>query len=288
MKNAPWDLYQIFVAVARHSGLTGAASTLALSPATIGRRMLELEDMLATALFVRSQAGYALTPEGQSLFEHLRDMESAARKVDGWRMEKQQAVTIRIAAGTWMVKLLCDNIAALCAETDPFRLDFSISEQRARLAYREADIGIRAFAPEEGNLATRRLSDSAYAVYRSRVSRPAADRWVAVNRDEAVSTYLRWPHDNHPDDIVFTVNRPTALRDLLVAGAGIGLLPCMIGDRDPQLERVGECIRELQHGQWLLVNNADRHRREIRTVTERMARLLKGYAPLMTGKLGGM
>jgi DNA-binding transcriptional LysR family regulator len=288
MKNAPWDLYQIFVAVARHGGLTGAASSLALSPATIGRRMLELEDMLATALFVRSQAGYALTPEGQSLFEHLRDMESAARKVDGWRMEKQQAVTIRIAAGTWMVKLLCDNIAALCAETDPFRLDFSISEQRARLAYREADIGIRAFAPEEGNLATRRLSDSAYAIYRSRVSRPAADRWVAVNRDEAVSTYLRWPHENHPDEIVFTVTRPTALRDLLVAGAGIGLLPCMIGDRDPQLERVGECIRELQHGQWLLVNNADRHRREIRTVTERMARLLKGYAPLMNGRLGGM
>lgn len=57
MKNIGWDSYQLFLDVARGGGLTGAAATSGLSPATIGRRMLELEQRIGKILFVRSQTG---------------------------------------------------------------------------------------------------------------------------------------------------------------------------------------------------------------------------------------
>lgn len=58
MKNVAWDSYQLFLAVARHGGLTGASAVTALSPATLGRRMVEFEREIGRELFVRSQTGY--------------------------------------------------------------------------------------------------------------------------------------------------------------------------------------------------------------------------------------
>jgi hypothetical protein len=50
------------------------------------------------------------------------------------------------------------------------------------------------------------------------------------------------------------------------------------------LERVGDEIGELRHRQWLVTNSDDRSRREIRTVADRMARLLKSHADVFAGK----
>ena len=65
MKNTQWDSFQLFVQVARFGGLTGASASSGLSPATIGRRMLDLEHEIGKALFIRSQKGYSLTADGQ-------------------------------------------------------------------------------------------------------------------------------------------------------------------------------------------------------------------------------
>ncbi|MCJ8520814.1 DNA-binding transcriptional LysR family regulator [Pseudorhizobium tarimense] len=57
MKNIPWDTYQLFLQVARCGGLSGAAAVTELSPATIGRRMVELEALVGRSLFLRSRTG---------------------------------------------------------------------------------------------------------------------------------------------------------------------------------------------------------------------------------------
>ncbi len=80
-----------------------------------------------------------------------------------------------------------------------------------------------------------------------------------------------------------TVNRPRSLRDLALAGAGIAVLPCFVGDLEPRLQRAGEEIVELRHRQWIVMNNDDRHRAEIRTVVDRMKKLLRSHADLFAG-----
>jgi DNA-binding transcriptional LysR family regulator len=284
MKNMQWDSFQLFLQVARFGGLTGASSSCGLSPATIGRRMLDLEHEIGKALFVRSQTGYSLTIDGQVLFDHLQDMEAAARKVDAWRQAGSVGATVRIAAGTWVAWLLTENFAAVRRPGDAFALSLTIGEARANLNYRESDIGIRAFEPEEGNLAARLLGEVAYAVYTRRNAEGTDERWVAVAEEDAISNYLRWPHRNVAGSIVATVNRPRSLLELVRVGAGKAVLPCFVGDLDPELQRLGVELPELRHRQWIVMNNEDRHRPEIRTVADRMTKLLKSYVDLFAGK----
>ncbi|NEK36461.1 LysR family transcriptional regulator [Rhizobium leguminosarum] len=284
MKNASWDSYQLFLQVARLGGLTGASSASGLSPATVGRRMLDLEQEIGRALFSRSQTGYRLTQDGQALLDHLQEMEAAARKVAAWRQSGEGGTTVRVAAGTWLAWLLTENFAAIRMPGDAFAISLTIGEARASLAYRESDIGIRAFEPEEANLAARLLGEVAYAVYIRRNAAETDERWIAVAEEEAISAYLRWPHAHAATGIVATVNRPRSLPDLVRAGAGKTVLPCFVGDLHPELQRQGSELPELRHRQWIVMNAEDRHRPEIRTVADRMTKLIKSYADLFAGK----
>lgn len=283
MKNINWDAYQIFLIVARQGGLTGAAQVTGLSPATVGRRILQLEQATGRSLFQRSQNGYALTGDGSALFTELREMESAMRRVESWRQESGGLVTVRIAVGSWIGWLLMENFGALCSERDRFRIEFTVGERRAQLAHRENDIGMRAFQPEEPNLAARYLGEVAYAPYRLK-NRTVAERWIAVNESDALSPYLRWPHENRAGQLVVTVDRPRSMLDLARAGAGIAVLPCFVGDLDPMLERAGDELAELRHKHWIVTHNDDRSRHEIRTIADRMTRLLKSHADVFAGK----
>jgi DNA-binding transcriptional LysR family regulator len=212
-------------------------------------------------------------------------MEAAARKVDGWQRGAVGSAIVRIAAGTWVGWLLSQNMPAICSERDDFRVDLFLGERRAVLAHRESDIGLRAFRPEEPNLASVKAGDVAYAAYRARnVPFAGPERFIAVSEDDAISAYLRWPHANHAAEIAITVNRPRSLRDLVLSGAGTAVLPCFVGDLEPRLERTGPEIESLRHSQWIVMNNEDRHRREIRTVIDRMAKLMKSHADLFAGK----
>ncbi|RFB98222.1 LysR family transcriptional regulator [Rhizobium leguminosarum bv. trifolii] len=284
MKDANWDSYKLFLQVARLGGLTGASTASGLSPATVGRRMLDLEQEVGRALFSRSQTGYRLTQDGQALLDHLQEMEAAARKVEAWRQSGEGGTTVRITAGTWVAWLLTENFAAIRMPGDGFAISLTIGEARASLAYRESDIGIRAFEPEEANLAARRLGEVAYAVYIRRNAAETDERWIAVAEEEAISAYLRWPHAHAAAGIVATVNRPRSLPDLVRAGAGKTVLPCFVGDLDPQLQRLGGELPELRHAQWIVMNAEDRHRPEIRTVADRMTKLIRSYADLFAGK----
>lgn len=284
MKNTDWDIYRCFVTVARTGGLTGAAQATGLSPATVGRRMLELEERIGRSLFIRSQTGYTLTGDGRFLFEQLQEMEAAARKVESWHKEGEGATVVRIAAGTWVSWLIAENFPAICTERDAFNISLTIGEARANLAYRESDIGIRAFEPEETYLAARPVGEVAYAAYRQKNAPGGVERLVAVAEEDAISAYLRWPHEHAPGRIVAAVTRPRSLLDLARAGAGRAVLPCFVGDLDPLLERVGDEIEPLRHRQWIVMNNEDRHRRDIRTVVDRMTRFLRSHTDLFAGK----
>ncbi|MBN9053700.1 MAG: LysR family transcriptional regulator [Shinella sp. 65-6] len=285
MKDMSWESYRTFLDVARQGGLTGAAQASGLSPATVGRRILQLEEAMGRVLFQRSQTGYRMTAEGQALHDRLLAMEAIARGIESWRQEGQGTTTVRVMAGTWVTWLVCENMTAICTGRDPFRLDLSVSERRATLAHREVDVALRAVEPTEPALISRPAGDVAYAAYRRRNAGDAlADRWLAVSEEDAVSAYLRWPHERMGGSIAIVVSRPRSLLDLARSGAGQAVLPCFVGDLDPDLERAGEEIRELRHHQWIVANGEDRHRRDIRTVSDRLFRLLKSYSDLFSGR----
>ncbi|MBB4066634.1 LysR family transcriptional regulator [Gellertiella hungarica] len=284
MKKLSWDDLHLFLHVARGGGLSAAARTSGLSPATVGRQMLVLEEALGQPLFDRRQTGYRLTREGQALFERLLPMEASARDIEAWQAEGEGRPLVRIACGTWLGWFFARHMPALQTQADRFRLDFTIAEQRASLTHRESDIGIRAVEPEEPNLAARKLCDVAYAAYRLRGSTAAEERWIAVAEDAAISAYLAWPHRHHAAAVAVLVNRPRSLRDMAASGAGLAVLPCFVGDQDRRLERAGPEIAALRHRQWIVTHADGRHRAEVRTVAARMTSLVREARPLFEGR----
>ena len=285
MKNAPWSYYQLFLLVVRHGGLSGAAEESGLSPATVGRHMLDLEQRLGRTLFRRSQRGYALTHDGAGLHAMLKEAEGSLRRVEDWQGAVSAPTLVRLAIGTWNALLVSSHISEIRPPEDSVRLQFVVGEQRASLAHRENHIGIRSFQPEESNLAALRLCPVAYAPFCAK-NAPAAvlGRWIAVTYEQAVSSYLLYPHRHHADAIIMTASRPRSMLDLVEAGAGIAVLPCFIGDTNQRLERAGPILDTLNHDQWLVLHDDDRRQRDIRRVADRLARFMKVRAPLYAGK----
>ena len=66
-----YDYYRIFHAVAQCKSFTRAAELLDNNQPNITRVMNNLEDELGCKLFVRSNRGITLTPEGERLYEHV-------------------------------------------------------------------------------------------------------------------------------------------------------------------------------------------------------------------------
>lgn len=66
-----YDYYRIFYYVAKYKSFTRAASILMNNQPNITRSMNNLERQLGCSLFIRSNRGVELTPEGQKLYEHV-------------------------------------------------------------------------------------------------------------------------------------------------------------------------------------------------------------------------
>ncbi|MDO5425506.1 MAG: LysR family transcriptional regulator [Eubacteriales bacterium] len=68
---ANYDYYKIFYYVAQYRSFTKAAEILGNNQPNITRCMNNLENELNCKLFVRSNRGVTLTPEGRKLYEHV-------------------------------------------------------------------------------------------------------------------------------------------------------------------------------------------------------------------------
>lgn len=70
--NISFDYYRIFYYVAKCGNFTQAANLLMNNQPNITRTIRNLESALGCSLFIRSNRGVTLTPEGQQLYAHVK------------------------------------------------------------------------------------------------------------------------------------------------------------------------------------------------------------------------
>lgn len=70
--NISYEYYRIFYYVAKHRNFTQAAAALMSNQPNVTRTIKNLENVLGCTLFVRSNRGVQLTPEGERLYTHIR------------------------------------------------------------------------------------------------------------------------------------------------------------------------------------------------------------------------
>lgn len=284
-----WDDLRFFLTVAKAGSVRAASNELKVSHSTVGRRIEQLEENIGTKLFDRTPDGYQITVAGEGILASARKMDEEVnnirRTVVGGdaRLEGAIVVTLPDIAA---IHMYMSDFADFQKLYPKISLEIQTSYEVFDLARREADVAIRMISNQSSPpdyLIGRKLAAIHQAAY--------AHRDYPIDSTEA--SWLGWQDNERMLKVIEAggfSNRvirgvfPNVLTQLSACqhGMGIALLPCMIGDNDPDLVRVppGESITT--YDVWLLSHPDLRDTARIRVfrefITERTAEKFKDLA----------
>jgi DNA-binding transcriptional LysR family regulator len=296
-----WDDLRVFLAVAQAGSLRRAARALRLGQPTVGRHLRELERSVGARLFERSPDGHRLTREGQDLLPMAQSMADAATAIDRRRAAfgTEAGGAVRVVAGEWVARFLAPRLASLADAYDDLTVTLAESHLDPDLERREADLYIKHGLPARGRLIRIGLGSMVPAIYGARAyvgAHPDAKTdarwrrcaWVAYDAPHEYFRSMAWLAQRLGD-------RPPRVRASRIAlqleairtGAGLGILPCFVGDTDPALVRVTPPIAELEADYWLLVHPDLRAVPRVRRVIDWIRTVFKESRPaLQAARLG--
>jgi DNA-binding transcriptional LysR family regulator len=281
-----WNDLRYFLAVARDGSTLAAARALRVSQTTVARRIAALEEALGVHLFEKRQAGYALTPEGQDLLERARHVETAVAA-----FSDAASAQSREAGG--VVKITTEEVYAITLLTPLLRelhdihpdivIDLDTSQTVRDLGAGEADISLRSTkgdAPQPAGLVGRQLCVDDWALYCSRDY--AARHGVPRTRAELKSHnfiggggghlwiyYQAWLQSLGLEQQVAMHHATSGgLLNGVRSGFGIAVLPCIVGDGDPDLIQCLPPTNDHERTLWLFTHERVRHTPRVRAVVD--------------------
>jgi len=239
---------------------------------TIGRRIRRLEARCGATLFEQTREGQVLTEAGEAMLVDVEAMELAAGRISeyaplGGGISGMLRISLSEGFGTWIV---APNLPGFAALHPQLVLDLVASSGFLSPSKREADIAVTLSRPQAGPVIASKLSDYALRLYATRgylqaagTPERAADlasghSLVGYVPDLLYAPELRYLAEFEPG-LTATVRSSSinAQHRMLAAGAGIGVLPCFIGDADPGLVPVLPAHR-ITRSFWL-VTHKDTH-----------------------------
>jgi DNA-binding transcriptional LysR family regulator len=291
-----WDDLRYLLALSRAGSLSGAARALGVEHTTVGRRIEALEASLGTRLFVRSRAGVALTPEGQALMPHMGQIEESVLAFERAALgrDARPTGTVRVTvAETIGSRFFAPRLDRLCAACPGITIELITSASVFDLARREADVAVRTIRhKQKDGLVVRKVAEIGWGVYCSR-------RYVERRGMPTAATLPE--HDRLGDDLpespedlwfervaaearcVLRSNNTGCLLGAALAGLGVALLPCYLGDPEPELLRV-TLPDEPHRGLWLAVHQDMQRTPRVRAVLDALAALVTEEKDLLRGR----
>jgi DNA-binding transcriptional LysR family regulator len=290
-----WDDVRFFLAVARTGSLSAAARSLAVNHATVSRRLRALEQRVGARLFERLPGGWTLTAAGADMqVSALRvedEIQGTLRRVSG--RDERPAGPLRVAMSDVAAFTLLPQLRGFSESWPEIQLDIVVSNRPSDLARREADVALRATEAPPEALVGRRLATLATSIYASAeylrrhpdVSNLASHAWLAFDGTLAETPAARWMRDHAPDARVVARMDSMLLSYAAVrAGLGIGLLPTVVADADPDLRRVAPGF--LLHGTalWALTHADLRATARVRAFLEFLRDAVSAMRDLIEGR----
>jgi DNA-binding transcriptional LysR family regulator len=290
-----WDDLRIVLAVFREGTLSGAARRLGVTHSTVFRRLGAIEEQIGARLFERFRDGYVPTPAGETAAESAARLEDEVltleRRLSG--QDLRPSGIVRITTTDTLGTILMRHLPAMRAVHPDIQFEIAIANAMANLTRREAEIAIRPTPEPPEILVGRRVAVIAHAIYGSRayLSRHedkdlSAHDWIALDDALASTVIGRWMHENlRAAHITCRVDALPALRDAALAGLGLALLPCYLGDPASGLRRLtSKTLAAPQSALWLLTHDDLRRTARIRATLDFLAKALASERPLLEGK----
>jgi len=298
IRELDWSLLQSFGRIARAGSLSAAARAHGISQPTLGRHIRALEQAVGQPLLIRTATGQRPTPLGARLLDDLAVMEAAAARAAltaagaATGTDRRLAGTVRITAARVVAQYhLPPILARLRADEPGIRIDLVASDEAENLMFRQADIALRMFRPESGELLAQKVAELPLGLY---AARGYLDRMGRPETPEALMR-LDFVGYDRSDLIIrlmasngFQVTREFfGLRcdDQLVnwalvrAGGGVGGFQRAVADRDPGVERIAPFISLPVLPVWLVLPEALRHVPHIARVRAALAEGMARVGP---------
>ena len=288
-----WNQVRAFLATAEEGTFSGAARALKSTQPTIGRQISRLEGSLGVTLLERSVRGLTLTQAGRELLDHVRAMGEAATLISMVAAGQSQEVTgeVTVTATDLMAAAILPAILAPLRQSAPgIRVRIVATSDIRNLMQREADIAIRHVRPDQPDLIARHVGDfrgNLYAAssYLDRAGRPRTPREVADHAfvGSPDPDRLIAPLHNHgvpvrAERFIMSSDSNVVEWELVKAGYGISMLPEVLCDAEPGIEKVLPSLPSLQFPIWLVTHRELRTNRRIRVVFDTLARGLAEVA----------
>ena len=281
-----WDDLKVFLAVARRGTLTDAATDLGINASTVHRRLAQLETSMSTRLFDRSASGLSPTAAGEAMVPLAEAVEEDVFAV--WRAiagrDSSPRGTVRLTAPEALLPLLVEALGTFRQDYPDIDLLVEFSDRFVDLGRREADVAVRP-APEPPEMAVgRRVGTVAWTVYAARACRDAPLPWVRYALALTRLPAAQWQARHVEEPSVMAVNSVPAMHRVVACSVCRGLLPCFVGDADPELVRLSDVIPEASSQLWLLAHPDLRRTTRVRVLLDALWDVLVANRPLIEGK----
>jgi DNA-binding transcriptional LysR family regulator len=291
-----WDDLRFLLAVCECGSASSAARKLTVDKATVVRRVSRLEQVLGVRLLIRKASGWSPTPAG-------RLTAAAARRINGEiiavRSEFSDAqgaprTQVSVTAPHWFCsELLLPELPRLIRDAPWIDLTVAATSRVLDLAQREADVAVRNSRPEVGDFVVRRAGELGSTLYASRAYAKKHPRSTAppgwsshrfvgyADRLTYVPAFAWLDEAAGSGAGVTRADDAGTIRSAITAGLGVGVLPCVLGDRAPELVRFGEEVS--REGIWLVSPNEAAGTRAVKLALSFVADVFKRNARALAG-----
>lgn len=279
-----WDDLRVLLVVSRHGLISKAAVELDTNPTTISRRIRRLERDVGQTLVERHSSGPRLTTVGRQIALQAAAMETASSQVVDRSLQPNLVrVSVSEGFGTWFMAHHLAEFAHLHPDVE---VELVATSGFLNPSRRETDVAILLAKPRRGPLATRKLTDYALQLFASRdlVGDGTRICGLAELRHERLIGYIPdliyAPELDYLDEVGSGLNATmrsssiNAQHRLVAASAGIGVLPCFIGNSDRSLVAVLPDI-VINRSFWLSIHLDVRQRPHVRVFADWLSETIR-------------
>jgi len=249
-----------FCRIVERGSFARAAEDLGVSPALLSREVKLLEDDLGTTLIARTTRRMSVTDAGRLYYDEAQGILAAVAGAEARIRQGAGRVAghLRVnASSSFGQVVITPFLPALLAEYPDLKVSLSLDDRVVDMVEGGFDLSIRIrSALPDSSLVARRIGTMRQAIfaapaYLERAGRPESPEELASHRivgfllaDHLTSWEVTGPKGatTLTLDPALRVGNSLALRDILVAGYGIGTLPDFIS-KVP--EERGELVRVL-------------------------------------------
>ena len=229
-----------------------------------------------------------LTEAGEGILARVEEMASAAAQIvlgqgEGLGLSGTLRIGVPEGFGTWFLAPLLPEFAGLHRQ---LTVELVANSSYLSLSKREADVAIFLSRPQAGALIAQRLTDYALSLYASpayldRRGIPTEPADLADEHTLAgyIPDLLYAPELRYLDEIHGGLSAHlrsssiNAQHRLLVAGGGIGVLPCFIGNAESGLVRVLPEVT-IRRSFWLVTHKDTQQLSKVRRFNEWLRKII--------------